>query len=106
MKSQDLIVRCLARRQGKVWEAFCLDFSLAAQGSTLDEARTKLHAQIESYVRDALTVDREHAALLLQRKAPLRDRAIFWLLEMLDGLSNKAPSKPYTEPIPMMPITA
>jgi hypothetical protein len=56
------------------WEAFCIDLCLAAQGATKEEAKQKLHAQVEDYVREALTIDREYAHQLLSRKAPWSQR--------------------------------
>ena len=74
---QNLIVRCLARREGDVFVAICVDLTLAAQGATLHEAREKLHAQIASYIGEALTVDRKYAPALLSRKGPLADRLVY-----------------------------
>lgn len=53
----------------------CLDFSLAAQADSLKEAKAKLFAQIDSYLRDAHGVDSAHASRLLRRSAPLG----YWL---------------------------
>lgn len=76
----DLTVRCMAWPEQGQWVAVCIDLTLAAQASTLDEARRKLHGQIESYVLEAITVDAEHAEALLARSAPWRDRLryAFW----------------------------
>lgn len=69
-------VRGYAERQCDQWVAVCLDFTLAAQADTLEEVRSKLDAQIEDYLYDALQGDaRAHAYQLLQRRAPL----YFWL---------------------------
>jgi hypothetical protein len=64
-------IRCYAEQEGDQWVAYCIDFSLAAQGSTFDEARDLLHKQIVSYVNEALTIDRDHMHELLNRRAPL-----------------------------------
>ena len=80
MKPEDLLIRCMAWQDGALWVAACIDFTLAAQGGSLDEAKARLHRQILSYVQEAMTVDAAHAAELLARKAPLRDqmRYSFW----------------------------
>lgn len=39
MKTHDLIVRCLGKKDGDQWVVVCLDYSLAGQGETLDEAK-------------------------------------------------------------------
>jgi hypothetical protein len=54
----------------------CLDFNLAAQGDSFEEAKSKLEAMIADYVYDALAgEDKPYAAQLLARRAPLS----FWL---------------------------
>lgn len=74
-KPQQLILRCYAEQKGNVWQAFCLDFNLAVQGSSSAEVRVKLHSQIREYIYDALVgEDRAYADQLLKRRAPLR----FW----------------------------
>lgn len=77
MEAVRLTVRCMAWPEDGVWVAACVDLTLAAQGPTLHEARDKLHAQIASYVREAMTVDAQHAEALLSRRAPLWDRLRF-----------------------------
>ena len=80
MKTKDLLVRCMAWRDGDLWIAASIDFGLAAQAYSREEAQQKLHAQILTYVRDAFTTDEAHAEVLLERKAPLIDqlRYEFW----------------------------
>jgi len=76
MKPNDLFLRCYAEKHDDQWEAFCLDLTLAAQGSTFEEARQALHEQISEYIHDALVgEDREYAGYFLRRKAPLQ----YWL---------------------------
>lgn len=117
MKPLDLIVRCMAWRDGDLWIAASIDLGLAAQGRTCSEARDALHAQISSYVRDAVTRDAAHADVLLARKAPFADqlRFAFWswvanrprlraaAKRMVDrigfGIRNKSA---YLEPLPLV----
>lgn len=76
IRPEQLILRCYAERVDGQWQAVCLDFSLAAQGDSFDEARAKLDEQIHEYVHDALAGDdRPHAAMLLTRRAPMK----FWV---------------------------
>ena len=83
MKSEQLLVRCLAQRKGDLWEAFSIDFGLAAQADTLEEARQKLESQIFDYLHGIFCGDdRAFAEQLLTRKAPLPIRikyAFAWL---------------------------
>lgn len=67
----------MAWPEGGQWVAACIDFTLAAQGDTLEQARDRLHAQIGSYVTEAVGIDAEHAEQLLTRRAPLLDRMRF-----------------------------
>jgi hypothetical protein len=72
MNPMNLTLRCYVEREvDGSWFAMCIDLNLCAQATTVDEAKRKLHAQVEQYVREALTVDREHAHRLLNRRAPL-----------------------------------
>jgi predicted RNase H-like HicB family nuclease len=72
----------MAWQEQGVWVAACIDFSLAAQGSSLDDVKRKLHEQIRSYVEEAMTIDSAHAEGLLSRSAPRADvlRYEFWRL--------------------------
>jgi hypothetical protein len=64
------IIRCLYEREGDQWQAFSLEFGLAAQASSINEAESKLESMVRSYVFDALFgEDRQHASMLLNRKA-------------------------------------
>jgi hypothetical protein len=71
MKPAQLILRCYATNNDGVWEAFCLDLTLAVQGESFPEVKEKLESQITSYVNEALTKHGDYADQLLNRKAPL-----------------------------------
>ncbi|MCP5191010.1 MAG: DUF1902 domain-containing protein [Pseudomonadales bacterium] len=80
MKAPDLVIRCYVKRAHDQWVAVCVDLCLAAQADTQHEAKEKLMAQIYSYVEEALTVDKEFADELLNRKAPLHQRMEYWFI--------------------------
>lgn len=80
MKSPDLILRCYSKPSQGQWVSVCIDLCLAAQADSEQEARAKLFEQIESYVEDALTIDRKAAPMLLSRKAPLIQRFEYYFL--------------------------
>lgn len=67
-------LRCFAEPEGRQWQAFCVDLSLAVQGESLAEVKRKLHEQVRSYVEEAYTIDREYAEQLMCRKAPVSIR--------------------------------
>lgn len=74
MNAKELLLRCYARKDGDIWIAVCLDFSLAVQGDSLREVQQKLEQQTYHYLVDALEGDdRAHAAYLLRRRAGLGD---------------------------------
>lgn len=83
MRTKDLILRCFATNYIGVWEAFCLDLNLAAQGDSFDEVKSKLEAQIDSYIEEAMTIHREHAEQLLNRKAPFVLWARYYFLRFM-----------------------
>ena len=66
----NLFLRCYAQRHGKLWHAICVDFDVAADGATLEEARTALAACVELYLEavEELAVDERHRAMA--RRAP------------------------------------
>jgi len=80
MQTNPFYVRCYARREANQWIAVCIDLGLAVQGDTCADVKARLEAQVNDYVREALTVDRAQAADLLRRKAPLRQRAEYYLI--------------------------
>ena len=72
MKANQLILRCYAEKKDSQWTAFCLDFTLATQADTCNEATAKLDTQIKEYLYDCLVgEDKDYAFQLLNRKAPL-----------------------------------
>lgn len=84
MHADKLIVRCFAERRGHLWLAFCLDLSLACQADTLEEAKSKLDAQIREYIYDTLCgEDRQHEDLLLNRRAPTSLWVRYWAIRFL-----------------------
>jgi hypothetical protein len=83
-----LVVRCVAQSVDESqWQAFSLEFGLAAQADSFVEARSKLDGMIQDYLYDALVgEDREHAAELLSRKAPWWVFARYYYADLLAGI--------------------
>ena len=80
MHAKDLLIRCYAERQGDLWVAVCIDFSLAAQADSFDEARAKLSAQVRDYLDEAYS-EPEHTVQLLERRAPAPQiMRFYWIL--------------------------
>ena len=70
MKKYRKLIRCMAYKSNNLFIAVCLDLSLSAQAETMDEAMSKLDAQIKDYVAEALA-DPNYTHQLLNRSAPL-----------------------------------
>lgn len=79
---------CYARQEGPgLWVALCLNFDLAAQGETFDEAKARLDAMIDAYVEEALSgADQDHADALLSRRAPWHHWLRYWAYVALAGV--------------------
>lgn len=85
-----LKIRCVAFVSDGQWVAVCLPFSLCAQADTLEEAKTKLHDQMQSYVSEALDIDSAHEERLLNRPAPLRYWFYYGVAQLLKALNSKS----------------
>ena len=83
-----IVIRCFAERKDDQWQAFSLEFGLAAQGNSLGEVRSKIESMIESYVHEALTDDRAHAKALLSRKGTWRVYLKFYRYRFLSLLRH------------------
>nr|VFK47410.1 MAG: hypothetical protein BECKTC1821E_GA0114239_10841 [Candidatus Kentron sp. TC]VFK48559.1 MAG: hypothetical protein BECKTC1821D_GA0114238_10621 [Candidatus Kentron sp. TC]VFK61896.1 MAG: hypothetical protein BECKTC1821F_GA0114240_10651 [Candidatus Kentron sp. TC] len=70
------LLHCYVEKKEGIWQAFCLDFTLAAQGESRDDSIKKLELMIEEYVHDAVYGEnKKHAKQLLSRRAPL----VYWV---------------------------
>lgn len=105
MKPRDLMLRGLAQRNGDVWVAICLEFDLAAQGDTLEEAKERLIAQTVSYLKDALLgQDRQHAHYLLHRRAPWHIFAKWYFCRAISKIDHVwRGAKAFCTAMPMQP---
>jgi hypothetical protein len=105
-----LLVRCFAEPiDGHQWQAFSLEFGLAAQGDSFPEVRHKLEAMLRSYLYDALVGDdREHAEELLTRKATWRVYTRYHLTRLAHALPSSGSERPkramtFSEPMAFTP---
>lgn len=104
MKPKQLFLRCLADRRDGQWQAFCLEFDLAAQAETFEEATRKLEAQIAEYVFDALAgEDSAHADQLFSRSAPLHLWARYYWYGLLKRLNLQDGFRRFKETLPLVP---
>ncbi len=106
MKTTRLIARCYAERIDSQWQAFCLDYCLAAQADSFEEAKQKLEQMLCEYIYDALEgEDREFAVQLLDRPAPFK----YWVkyhayrLMFKVGAFRNEVHRLFNEPLPLVP---
>jgi hypothetical protein len=99
-----LVIRCLAERKGDQWQAFSLEFGLAAQGDSLPEVKSKLVYMIQTYVTDALIgEDRAHAFELMNRKATWPIYLKYYWTKALSKVTSLVDRKLYREPLALEP---
>lgn len=92
-----ITLRCYAKREANVFLAICIDLGgLAAQGDSLDEAKTKLQAQIRDYISEIESEPR-YARQLLSRKSPLLHRIQYHMADLLQKHRIKSTSNSNTE---------
>jgi hypothetical protein len=111
--SLPFVIRCVLEEAGGQWHAYSLEFGLAAQADTEEEAKAKLGNMIASYIYDALAgEDREHAPELLRRRAIPTVYAKYYaamvgtvLLSLLRRDNKRGRHHvAYSNPVPVMPI--
>ncbi|WP_061946313.1 hypothetical protein [Collimonas pratensis] len=78
MKARSLLLKIYGEQRDGQWSLVCLDFSLAAQADSIEEAKQLLEGQIKEYLREAQDEDQEFAPLLISRRAPLKYWAKWW----------------------------
>lgn len=106
MKPSRLLLRIYGEQTDGQWSLINLEFSLAAQAETFEEAQRILESQIKEYVHDALVgEDRAYAReLLTERRAPAKYWIKYWFGIARIRLFGRAEgSKAFTEPMPLVP---
>lgn len=100
-----LLVRCVAERKGDQWQAFSLEFGLAAQADSFPAVKKKLDSMILEYLTEALTgADREHASVLLRRRATARVYAKYHAASALNKIRSATGSvRVFQEPVGFTP---
>ena len=101
MKPKQLIIKCYAKRQEGVWVAVCVDFCLATQGESFEEAKHKLEEQIYFYVDEAFQ-DKQYGSQLLRRRAPLSSWGEYYFI-FLSQMINHHTSVIFDEMMPLRP---
>lgn len=104
MTPSSLFVRVLGDHRNGQWSLLCLDFDLAAQADTLDEAQARLREQIKEYLHDALEgEDVPFARDLLLRRAPARYWLIYYAVSLFEKFAQSASRISRRVPLPLVP---
>lgn len=103
-----LIVRCVAQPIDGSWQAFSLEFGLAAQGDSFPDVKAKLQAMIWSYVYDALVGDdKAHARELLARRGPWWVYVRYHLARLRHRRHlETARTRAFSQPMPLQPAAS
>jgi len=103
MNPKQLIIKCYAEHENGVWVALCLDFNLAAQSDSFEDAKVKLEAMIKEYVYDALVgEDQIYASQLLSRRAPLSAWLKYYVMKFTNMTGHSA-NHIFDETMPLKP---
>ncbi|PPK76687.1 uncharacterized protein DUF1902 [Methylobacter tundripaludum] len=103
MNPKQLIIKCYAECEGGVWVALCLDFNLAAQGDSFEDAKAKLEAMIKEYVYDALEgEDKIYASQLLSRRAPFSAWFKYYVMKIKNNIFHSS-NHIFDETMPLRP---
>ena len=100
-----LVVRCYAEQlpDGQ-WQAFSLEFGLAAQAESFPAAQGKLDGMIQSYLHDALVgEDRQYARQLLARRSPWWVYARYYCGRALSMFTRLRDRRFFDEPMGLEP---
>lgn len=76
------------------WEAICTDLDVAAQGASLEDAKSELEAAVSEYVAYVRTLPEHEVRQFLNRKSPLRLRISLemrYRLSLLTRFLNATP---------------
>ncbi len=104
MTPPSLLVHVLGEQRDGQWSLLCLDFDLAAQSDSLEDAQARLREQIKSYLHDALEgEDAPHAEGFLLRRAPLRYWLRYYAAALLGKFSSGAAHISSRVPLPLVP---
>lgn len=99
---RELLLRCYAYKRGdNPYVGVCVDLNIAVQADTVAELREKMGASISSYIDTVLdTEDRASIAPLLERRAPLMDWMIYYLIKFIIKIRQFPTNFTFKEYIP------
>lgn len=81
-------LHCYAVKENDQWIACCLDFTLAAQADSFEEALANLKIMINEYIKDIAGPLSDHRQMLLNRKAPASEWIKYFYFLLLHKISH------------------
>ena len=83
IRPSDFVLRCYGYKSGNgPYIGVCVDLNLAVQADTPDKVRKKMKDAIIGFINTVLdTNDEQSIPLLMNRKAPLHDWVIYYLIK-------------------------
>jgi hypothetical protein len=82
------LLRCYAERHEGRWEAFCVDFDIAVQGSTFEEVYRTLKVSVTDYIERLNELPARDRQRLLRRRAPFWSRLRFLYVFLITPLRS------------------
>ena len=102
----DLLLRCYAQRYGDAWHAICTDLDVAADGSTLEEAKAALVGCVGLYLEGVEGLAADELRRAMTRRTPWHVRTKMASLALLHKprghrASSQAFVLDFSPPIPV-----
>lgn len=72
-------ITCFAEGRGDSWHAICLDFDIAAQGRSFEDARDRLIEAVKDYLEYVETLPEAERSAFRTRRVPLHVQIAFVL---------------------------
>lgn len=102
IRPENLVLRCYGYKIGdNPFVGVCVDLNIAVQASSEIELKKKMNGAIKSYIETALdTEDKSSIPLLIERRAPIRDWVIYYLVKALVKIRQIPTNFTFKEYIP------
>lgn len=81
-----MVLLCYAEGSGSAWEAICLDFDIAVQGTSDRDVMNKLEAAIHDYFEYVRGLPQEEQERFLRRRVPMKVMLGFFIKTGLSWL--------------------
>ena len=88
-----MVLFCYAEGSGNAWEAICLDFDIAVQGTSDQDVMNKLGAAIQDYLEYVRSLPAGEQKRFLNRHVPGRIQIGLFLKMLLAWLCRKRDTK-------------